>query len=1486
MARQLRRRLKRRFNRNPDSWSDLNDDIREILRLVPETSPQGVAFQHYMGGWLKLILPAIDLDARPIRFLISDEKQSNAFFITTFTIPTLCFTCGLLQEIKHVEDICGIMGHEFTHHRFQQRYSNHNNTKLEEMTADAWPVLLLAEAGLDPRRYVQFVAKTVLHNQKEDISQVVDVHPTDFNRVTVLNDALAAVDKKMGGFTKRAPRVLPHDFSQLVTAAHHTSYIEHLLNTNNFSTLSNPDKLRVISTLVDELQMWSASPTINVRVQDLTVAIRSIKTRRSVAEEKQEQDLLTDKLLSIAAATNAQFEKAPFGSHPSDIAKGQEAEVLIASSITAIYRALTSSLGDRKPLGRLKLYEDDIYDFIEAKNYAAAFAAANSLMARLENEPVKLSLITQLVTLPSFELPEFKKTRSKTPVPWDKFIAWGQKDKEEAIAAALLTLGVVDPRIFEYCSGLLESSYTNQSMPILFSGLVIFGDGHENIPLAICEVDEDGFIHLPKVEKTPQTRDAREQDLQRVDELVDEFNKDFLAVKTESDAQIFYGRYSNIADKSIDFAAFWIGLAHAEKNFELFIRINFAKFASLSSDYEKKESRSVANKLLMMVESGDPQQLKIVRGLYMGFKEEDPLYTYSFERMLVTGFVLPVFSDESSSPLLELVINNPFEIFTIKEQLHILARMVSTDNSRRRIENGTITESRVDLIRKLLGYTGPQNGKEFVQVLKHFSSSKLLDHVKKIVVMMLPLEFRLLIDRKRLDKFPLTSFIKYMDIMNPGVYSPIRKFLEPRIAKKTWPEEPEELAEQWTQIYKQDLFPNDLVLCYQLLRDVIAKIKKLTPTEQVGLYELFLFGHRLKDPGIRTVIENLWIQAHFKILGKDTGASEYTKEVGRVLARMREHLLANDRVLLASKLADKLETQEKLTKHFKDSLQSFTKEELEGSLLKGMALETALLALRKTDKNRNMLMEYLIQPLTTESTEKLAVYMELELKNELYSGWDSETGLPIGVRIAPARIRAELKFLWENFWTLPFAARALAFEQLLFSSRYTPETGKPVFDYVKDKLFPASEPYVEEARLFVNAYFEVIPDYQHPILMSAMMVTTERSSEESLSIGQRLAMVLELLGPAETKLGQVIHSHPKTPKEIKDGMGRLKSKADPPARWDLLQYYRDSVPAEVRKRVLHVGSLLGSASFYLALEVEMKNHTRGVMKLLRPFAAERAENGFEIMLQMVGVLQGRFDPAALQTIGQMIRQAQESAVLETNRQISVEQAEIAAAIYDGRRVTISGESFDLHVPKIISYGPTYQFMEKAPGKHFNDLPDKPQVKLEYKRRVAMAYFVFELATILRGGRFDFDRHGAQMRVQNQGLYLFDWGGMALQLPTQHDREQLGAVVFDIYMATQAGTSLDEAILSAIQNFSVAGVDVDYLLKVQKALLALEDFRKYLSIEQVIGILVTLLQHNVAHQDITNAMINRALQVGLDMEQIQEVLQQQKGLDILLMRRRR
>jgi hypothetical protein len=432
-----------------------------------------------------------------------------------------------------------------------------------------------------------------------------------------------------------------------------------------------------------------------------------------------------------------------------------------------------------------------------------------------------------------------------------------------------------------------------------------------------------------------------------------------------------------------------------------------------------------------------------------------------------------------------------------------------------------------------------------------------------------------------------------------------------------------------------------------------------------------------------------------------------------------------------------------------------------------------------------------------------------------------------------------------------------------------------VFDYVVSRVFPLDMEYAAESRTFVQAYLDVVPEYERGLFLAALLAAGHRASAhgEHASVGKRLAMLLEYLGPAERKLGQAIHSHPQTPHAIRHDMARLKSQADPPTRWQLIERLLAVVPDSDRSTLVRVGELKGSASYFTTVAVEREGGVRSVMVVQRPHARQQAVSGFRRLRAFVQRLRdmqstATADGAAEQrqdlcdTILEIVDHAEHMAARETDSRHGFEQVACAQRLYDGVRVEADGIQFACRTAGWRAFGDEFREQEEMPGVHFNDLSDATPEERRYKKAVAKACIAIELRNIFSGGAFDHDRHGAQLRIDTEtnAIGMFDHGAMHL-LPLEAVEKAAIARAVTVGLACIIrGDRLHAAIHDAMKAGRLTGdragnVAGDCLVRVQRALLQLTDFTgprgEYVSAQELAGIVFSLWRDGHFDGEIVN-----------------------------------
>ena len=135
--------------------------------------------------------------------------------------------------------------------------------------------------------------------------------------------------------------------------------------------------------------------------------------------------------------------------------------------------------------------------------------------------------------------------------------------------------------------------------------------------------------------------------------------------------------------------------------------------------------------------------------------------------------------------------------------------------------------------------------------------------------------------------------------------------------------------------------------------------------------------------------------------------------------------------------------------------------------------------------------------------------------------------------------------------------------------------------------------------------------------------------------------------------------------------------------------------------------LLGGASFYLAVEVEMQNGQIAVLRLMRDKAHEEAQYGFAHLKETLNLCRHPSILKINKDLSHIIDEAEAGAQIEINHECVGKQYEIADKLYNDvmHKVNIEDGTYYVSIEpvKLFSYGPGYQLISMAQGIEFNDL---------------------------------------------------------------------------------------------------------------------------------------------------------------------------------------
>ncbi|MCW8408027.1 ABC transporter [Legionella sp. PATHC035] len=1086
------------------------------------------------------------------------------------------------------------------------------------------------------------------------------------------------------------------------------------------------------------------------------------------------------------------------------------------------------------PLGPFRVLNDAFDAFVKAKSFAEAKEAAESLNALLENLINHLKHPHGRARLHTYQFEEthqrmpvgkerffgsvigehikwntFAPQNEGTEVPWSSHLAWAQKDESSLIAETLWRLGVT---------------------------------GDHNVWSLLPDKRLLSFV-LDYDETKPITT---------LPPGLDSYNGYY------SEAILTFLSDKVIKNFDVNFEMFFSGASFEDKlkqYYDLNRLVLIKPSEAKARNVDNLAVQFLLTEFTNIAINGTPEEQAVVKGFFLGREDKRDL-----EHLLQAANEVKSTLDYNA-PYVQFVINQEFQgkkfdLFTTEEQLKFLrASSMSLyeipPQAFIAIFRLPFDSFSLDCLEQLL----PLTNKTIEDLTPVYSIAAvfLQEHIKKYG------------NYEVLSKETIALLKLAMQFVRNPVEraSPFKSFLWnlPQETSGTNHLTAHDLILIYRMFDSQLLFPSPEVQEH-FARLLIQRIKEISdPDERIQALEKLLFVENAISLPISSIsLRNEAIEQLVKDLrnkyGQDDRSQEYREKMIAVIDHLYENMAKRDVTLMLSRLANSIESQWDVTEHLgillePDKYLSTNQQEKIDFSISSLAAVSRKLSEDKNDINE--FLEFISSPISRQTTDRFSSYLLSRQKiNDLAKllGYSGE--LEKSENEKPGTTALLLRSFYAQFWDVSLEERAVIVDHLLIpaskvkTAAEMEDAYQEGFSYVAHKLFPHAETDKEEnfAYALLKAYLDSADKYIRGHLLAGMLVATNQSSgaRESPSAGKKLAMLCEHMGPAYVKLAQAVHSHPNTPEAIRRDLEHLKGRANPPHRWQLWRLLREVVSRDDRKMIKRVGALLGSASYNLALEAELENGQDVVLLMLREHAAKNAQDGF-IHLQKTIESCAHVDMEPIrESILSIIQEAKELSKIEMDRNLSEQQNLIATKLYTGS-ITVNVDdkphSFTLNPAHLLKSGEGYRFIERIYGTEFNELPNQTTEDKEIRRAIAKAIITVELINILQGGCFDSDRHGNQLRHQNHQLGLYDFGEMSLQPPSEVELKQLAKVLSDLPRAALKNrlfhTNFDLLLTEHIRKALKAGEPTRYLMRIRKGLLALRDFQKELTTEELIEV---------------------------------------------------
>lgn len=1378
------------------SPQDLPSAFMEVDRIVAPLSQEGKTFQGAMERLTGELLPKLNLQEHPITFLVADTGATNAYIVPGARQSVVCFERELLSSCKNLDQLAWVLLHELTHLKVRSVFPELPNSQGEEGLCDIRPLMIMHDAGFDPRQAEEY-ARIMAKLKVPVWASIVDVHALPAYRVDSVQNGLVVLRQVRGDF-QSSPRDLPVELKTTEGAlanARHRSYVERALEAADYASKTPAERAAILESLLRETR-----ESFFRRVDDIRRTLYELKVAAKDTPTRQILERMIDSLFDRPMLFNELY--------------------------STLHACLNQSAkpGERSYYGRIAKLAEKVQDFInsESSSRREKESAAEKLLTELQSIPNWQLLTWQSVRLPHFMLrseKEYKRALARAkrdgeavPLPWHNLAEAALPTDQ--IAQALLVMGTWDTRILSNVSGAeLRQLMAQEGLkPHPKDRLVTI-----STPRSTDGTVDRGSLSVADGKVEALNGDAAERHIRAESyKRVAEAHKLSVHHRIASATSITSKAGTKLSFIHLPVEEFlkdpW---RHLASNYHLLWGTAQPGWDAQPLDKAAKDLEPIlpsSRQLLeyfdtMLDASSDTIRTAAARFIRAFFLSKKRYASYESSRMYLSSTIwlgTPFAFDRLDEigcfrSYLRWICADRHQLFSVTERGTIISPFsLPLEQFRQAIglQDPTASPCSIEELKERIArYSQLEpNGTiwSVVALAAEYINSSRLKGGAEAAVIEAAWFFREQINKSATDRKPDFDLVEFLGVDKRVLISlcnlkDCSRALDQTLRREMrWPGSAAKLADIYVTLEELKLFPDetwrtDFVKRLLARLDVLPNLSK-----RIEVLEKLLLERTVRDIDIREAAVTRWVAAAAEMYGCDNSphwdseASEYLQKIQPLLDRVALKGAAPIRLELLGKLGDTIVAQRQVSHAIESAVIAFDQQRVRsGGAVYGVS-QTLFSVVSKDDRRKDLLL-FLTRPLTEGSIDTVMsrlqsvddpklLYQQLLGERVEADDLDIES---LNRNKAKRLARLELKRLHDNFWKAPTAVRVGLLEELLIPANHRlrdHERGvNTSFDeaaeFVISEFFPLTEAdgtprrYASEARTFLRAFLApgVLDHRQRPVFLAALMAATKvsESQQEKMRVGQLLVTLFHNMGPAWRKLGQAISSHPSTPADIAHDMERLKGSRSV-SRWEAWSLYENLVPEAIRRENPRLGPVLESASFFTAIEVGAE-----VCTLMTPNALLRAEDGFSIMESFVKELQktaGTLVQAA-PSVNEMVQSARTSAILETNSSVGAAQHEAMTTRYNGLAVQIGEVQYRFSTALWRDHGPEFRRMQRIPGDTFNDLPEGTEEQRQHKRMVAKAIVYVELRNILSGAPFCVDRHGRNMRVDGASIGHFDHGAV-------------------------------------------------------------------------------------------------------------------------------
>ena len=1434
-------------------------------------------------------------------FLVTDESSENAFYISDSKTKNnkyvISVSSGLINKCTNEDEFAGVIGHELGHFVYDKLSNSGKNTVFQERGSDLHSVDLLIDGGYDPLAYENIAGKIFLKN-RSNVLNSLGVHGNDFARVEDIRSYLTYLKKEQGEFKKANKfsasdwKLFQKEFNENFKNSRFKSYLDQKLISKIKTDDLNPDNFSdALDVIINEVKKDNI--TISSRVSDLQSKLNVFDHNyRDYTPSKEVREKLQT-LLEIIVSKNPDKEMMKILDNLKWINKeyfdlfgefkelSDDLQTFIDATNIKTAKEIANKWGYN--LGKIYPYKN-IFQFPAFIMPAEKDAIGQGLPYDKHKQWAKESPEILNLLRAAFRI-------SDDTYLNDDYLTelrWPYKKPYNYLLGDDGKIFLTGEKVTEYNRKLSDKNYIIQNQKKakenhigfinqldILNALADFKDGKKTaddfwkIFSNYHKITNNQIIYKIINTYYNQIRDNKYE--------TEDYN---LALESKA-----YKKFAQIPN------SLKINLKEMEEYKEYYEEDNISiKTVFLDSVFRREANSefltNIIDVLLKLIEQTEEKdqlnKADLTKELY-----EQTSFSLSgriYERTLNSTKILSSEVTKIQHLLLEKVRNkftdlaDPVKFFYIFNRKELgLKHTINTQ-----LKNNEPTPL-LDKIFDKIGIPVAKNPKEFdknkLKIIYQLRQFNLDFPIGYYFVKCLKQDLPIIDDLEH-----------FFDYHHNGPYIYDDSFEQDELARYIRKHNlfPKNDFKKAFKIYQNmeslKWFSKNESNQSEIINILIDNIKTMNVDDREKYSFLLLSGISedknyirndadLRFPNCKKELMTIFTDSVFEQFGKDDGSDEYKQKFSDIInliskdsefyfkkryypnslselkkyqledlmydriisdkGNSRDILSKTDKAKLFRLLSDKIVSQEVLSQTLgKKRTIAVGDKDAQSNDFKARAFEGFLAFLEQNNKRSVATIEFLNRRLTPDSMQIF--------KTTINDGSAS-------TETQDKYLNTEfLELVYNSFWDEDLGFRSLVMNKLLNRiSNKSDETEKikDQIAYVCNMHFPKGDKYRKDAEFIFETAIMSFEPFERSLILSAIASADENKDEQhsnaAKSVGAGLRMFFENMGPAWVKFGQLLSYVPELPSEIREDLGKLKDKADIPARWDLFNSIKNTLPNELLKNIISVDEILGAGSFWVTAKIQFLNKDTGVVEdkvvsLLRPYALERSMSGFKTIEKSVSILAK--SNSKYRSLLKVAQQAKASAEYEVDVVYGNKQFEKAKQLYGNVSVNINGETFTPNVANWEYYGVGknkvgYKLMDMARGKTL----DKIHVSAEEKRKMALAYVTIELTNLFKGDVWDIDRHMGQQNFEQISnseykINIYDTGAQMNKAPNKTDKILLADVLYGLIRAARTGLPMDQQILKTIKNMDklekYLNIDINYVADVQKGLMALSDIIEY------------------------------------------------------------